>query len=127
MRPTTKAAKYDEASHLRQWFPMALKVFTQFTSFVSMLDSTPLQGFSGRHAESQLIVYGNFLIYLFLLAKGLDEISEAYRHLEEFQESLQRLRSTPCPKARLLLKPVSLRIDSFVSEAVRLMRKPTNS
>ncbi|KAK6064060.1 hypothetical protein SCUP234_13157 [Seiridium cupressi] len=95
MRPATTAAKYDEASHLRQWFPMALKVFTQFTSFVSMLDN----------ARSQLIVYGNFLIYLFLLAKGLDEISEAYRHLEEFQESLQRLRSTPCPKARLLLKP----------------------
>lgn len=74
-------------------------------------------------ARSQLTLCGNFLIYLFLLAPSPEQVRVAFRLLERFHDSLQRLREWADDDASLgLLRPVALRIDSFFTQAAQNMR-----
>lgn len=79
--------------------------------------------FSPPDARSQLTLCGNFLIYLFLLASTPTQVRSAFELLESFHESLQRLREWADDDASLaLVRPVALRIDSFFTQAARIMR-----
>ncbi|KPM35108.1 hypothetical protein AK830_g11468 [Neonectria ditissima] len=123
MSPATREAKATPGSNLRQWLTIALAQFTVFTTFMSDITEEELSGFWVRHARSQLILCGNFLIYLFLLASEPHDIEVAYRLLENFHQSLQRLGSTEHVAARLLLRPTMLRIDSFFIQATELIKQ----
>lgn len=129
MHPATAKAKVDDNSSLQRWFATALAEFEDFVNFFAGLDVTCLHGFIPRHTRSQLILCGNFLIYLFLLARKQADVCKAYQLLEDFQGSLLRLEA---PSSRylasssrtvLFLKPVAFRIHSFFSQAADIMRQ----
>ncbi|KAK1463052.1 hypothetical protein CCUS01_08457 [Colletotrichum cuscutae] len=103
MNPATKVAKAIPSSSLRLWFGTALSDFASFTDFMN--------------ARSQLILCGNFIIYLFVLATEPGDITSAFRLLESFHDTLQRLKRQVDSISELLLLPVSLRIDSFFTQA----------
>lgn len=72
--------------------------------------------------RSQFILTGNFLIYLFLLSSNPWQVRETYRLLEQFHESLQRIRELVDQDSMPLIRPVALRIDSFFTQAAQAMR-----
>ncbi|KAF4454108.1 hypothetical protein FALBO_15885, partial [Fusarium albosuccineum] len=109
-------------SSLRQWLSTALAEFELFVTFMAYISEEELTRFWGRHARSQLILCGNFLIYLFLLASEPRDIEAAYRLLEKFHQALQRLGTTTDKAAEVLLRPVILRIDSFFLQATELIK-----
>ncbi|KAF4983832.1 hypothetical protein FZEAL_838 [Fusarium zealandicum] len=122
MHPATRIAKATPGSNLRQWLSTALAEFELFTAFMACITEEELTGFWGRHGRSQFILCGNFLIYLFLLATEPCDVEAAYRLLERFHQSLQRLGSTTDIAAKMLLRPVILRIDSFFTQAAELIK-----
>ncbi|WQF89344.1 hypothetical protein CDEST_14358 [Colletotrichum destructivum] len=125
MSPATKIAKSTSSSSLCQWFSTALVKFESFTKFMNIISLEDLKGFWGRHARSQLVLCGNFLIYLFLLASEAADVTCAFRLIEGFHESLQRLKSQSEPTYELLILPVSLRIESFFTQAADRLRGPS--
>ncbi|KAH7120265.1 fungal-specific transcription factor domain-containing protein [Dactylonectria estremocensis] len=126
MYPATREAKATPGSNLRQWLTAALAQFKVFTAFMGEITEEELTGFWVRHARSQLILCGNFLIYLFLLASEPHDIEAAYQLLEKFHQSLQRLGATKDDAARALLRPAMLRIDSFFMQATELIKQGRN-
>ncbi|KAF3810976.1 Transporter aclS [Colletotrichum gloeosporioides] len=66
MSPATNEAKNDPSSNLCRWFGTAVAEFQAFARFMDKVTAEDLQGFWGRHARSQLILCGNFIIFLFL-------------------------------------------------------------
>ncbi|THC95823.1 hypothetical protein EYZ11_004693 [Aspergillus tanneri] len=127
MHPATKEARVDPESNLRQWFSAALDEFKSFTTFMDSLCGDDLGCFWPRHTRSQLILCGNFLIYMFLLAYTPHDIEAAYRLLESFQQSLQRLETAESIDGRLVLRPVTLRINSFFAQASDLLKGASSS
>lgn len=128
MHPATRAARSDPGSNLRRWFPIALTELQVFTDFVEKISVKDLHGFWTRHARTQLIMCGNFYIYLFLLAWKPSDVEVAYRHLERFHLALQHfdqsLQSEPnAEDAILLIRPVKLRIQSFFAHAADLIKR----
>ncbi|KAG6358261.1 hypothetical protein INS49_014145 [Diaporthe citri] len=77
MSPATAEARNDPSSNLCRWFGTAVAVFQAFTRFMDEVTSEDLQGFWGRHARSQLILCGNFIIYLFLQQPRSSDIQSA--------------------------------------------------
>ncbi|KAI1053614.1 hypothetical protein LB506_012477 [Fusarium annulatum] len=122
MFPATRAAKVTPGSNLQRWLSTALAEFELFTTFMAYITEEELTSFWGRFARTQLILCGNFLIYLFLLASDPRDIEVAYRLLEKFHSSLQRLGGTDDIAARVFLRPVILRIDSFFMQATELIK-----
>ncbi|CEI65564.1 hypothetical protein FVEN_g8825 [Fusarium venenatum] len=122
MFPATRAAKVTPGSNLQRWLSTALAEFELFTTFMSYITEQELTSFWGRFARSQLILCGNFLIYLFLLASDPRDVEAAYRLLEKFHLSLQRLGATDDTAAQVFLRPVILRIDSFFMQATELIK-----
>ncbi|KAM0335220.1 hypothetical protein ACHAQA_000262 [Verticillium albo-atrum] len=122
MAPATKAARSDPDSNLRKWLPAALREFEGFTAYMTRINERDLNGFWGRHGRSQLILCGNFLIYLFLLATESENVSAAYSLIDSFHGSLARLEGLAGPTALLLIRPVALRMNSFFAQAPDLMR-----
>ncbi|KAH8591718.1 fungal-specific transcription factor domain-containing protein [Bisporella sp. PMI_857] len=122
MYPATIAAKTTSGSNLRRWLSTALVEFQPFTTFMDCITEEEFANFWGRHARCQFIICGNFLIYLFLLATDPCDVEAAYRLLEKLQQSCQRLANTNNPAARLLLRPIMLRIDSFFTQAAELIK-----
>ncbi|KAL7794421.1 permease for cytosine/purines, uracil, thiamine, allantoin domain-containing protein [Trichoderma ceciliae] len=122
MYPATRAAKATPESNLRKWFVPALNEFQSFVYFFKSITEEDLRGFWCRHARSQLILCGNFLIYLFLLASDELHIEAAYQLLQEFHLDLKRLGDTTHKPGRLLLRPVRLRLDSFFRQAATILR-----
>ncbi|EEY16957.1 conserved hypothetical protein [Verticillium alfalfae VaMs.102] len=122
MAPATRAARSEPASNLRKWFPVALGEFAGFPAYMARINLQDLNGFWGRHARSQLILCGNFLIYLFLLAADKEDVRAAYSLIDSFHGSLSRLESLAGPAAMLLIGPVALRMNSFFAQAPDLMR-----
>lgn len=78
--------------------------------------------FSPIDSRSQLILCGNFLIYLFLLASERRDIERAYRLLESFHQTVHDLGDTDQAQAKSLLRAATLRIDSFFTQAAQIMR-----
>ncbi|KAH6668152.1 putative Zn(II)2Cys6 transcription factor [Plectosphaerella plurivora] len=124
MSPATKAARADPSSNLRRYFRDARVEFSGFATFMTQVGGADLNGFWGRHGRSQLILCGNFLVYLFLLAHERDDVQAAFRLIESFHESLARLETLADSTARLLIRPVALRMNSFFVQAPDLMRNP---
>jgi NCS1 family nucleobase:cation symporter-1 len=124
MSPATKAARADPSSNLRRWFRDARGEFAGFATFMTQVGAADLNGFWGRHGRSQLILCGNFLVYLFLLAHEREDVQAAFRLIESFHESLARLEGLADSTARLLIRPVALRMNSFFVQAPDLMRNP---
>ncbi|KAM0193040.1 hypothetical protein ACHAPA_004003 [Fusarium lateritium] len=122
MYPATRASKITPGSNLQRWLSTALAEFELFTTFMAYITEEELTSFWGRFARSQLILCGNFLIYLFLLASEPRDIEAAYRLLEKFHQSLQRLGDTEDVAAKVFLRPVILRIDSFFMQATELIK-----
>ncbi|KAM0483754.1 hypothetical protein ACHAPX_002250 [Trichoderma viride] len=122
MYPATRAAKANPESSLRKWFIHALSEFSGFVNFFNSIGEEDLRGFWCRHARSQLILCGNFLIYLFLLASDQAHIEAAYQLLQDFHHGLKRLGETTHKPGRLLLRPVRLRLDSFFRQAATILR-----
>ena len=73
--------------------------------------------------RSQLILCGNFLIQLFIVASDSHDIKVAHHVLLSFHQALQRLAATEYYVGKLLLRPVVLRIDSFFSQAGEIIRR----
>ncbi|KJZ78658.1 hypothetical protein HIM_02049 [Hirsutella minnesotensis 3608] len=126
MFPPTRAAKSVPTSNLRRWFPCALVAFESFIEFFACISTQDLIGFWGRHARSQLILCGNFLIYLFLLASERQDIERAYRLLESFHHIIHELGKNESLQAKTLLRAATLRIDSFFTQAAEIMRHGGN-
>lgn len=77
-------------------------------------------------ARTQLVLCGNFLVYLFLMAPGPTEIQTAFDDLERFHTSLHRLRSMARSSVAVsLLRPTILRIDTLFAQAERIMSTGT--
>ena len=73
-------------------------------------------------ARTQLILCGNFIIYLFVCATGPAETAAAFGLLDDFHDALQRL-STMADHSNIgLLRPAALRVDSFFAQAAKIMR-----
>ncbi|PFH56702.1 hypothetical protein XA68_16117 [Ophiocordyceps unilateralis] len=123
MYPPTRAAKTTPGSNLRKWFPAALAEFESFADFLTCINKHDLFGFWGRHARSHLILCGNFLIYLFLLAWERRDIERAYRLLESFHLTVHELHDYDNVQAKSLLRAATLRIDSFFTQAAQIMRQ----
>ncbi|KAL4947504.1 fungal-specific transcription factor domain-containing protein [Aspergillus filifer] len=125
MSPARMTAKADPTSSLCRYFDEAVNEFRNFTLFMERITQECLHAFWGGRldARSQLTLCGNFLIYLFLLAPGPEQVHSAFALLSSFHSSLQRLREWADDDASLaLLRPVALRIDSFFLHAARIMR-----
>jgi hypothetical protein len=137
MYPATREAKTTPGSNLRRWQSAALSEFELFVIFIDSINDEELAGFWGRRelatllfdqllnsadARSQFILCGNFLIYLFLLATEPQDVETAYKLLQSFQQTIQRLQSTGHLAAKLMLRPTILRIDSFFIQASELIR-----
>ena len=73
-------------------------------------------------ARTQLVLAGNFMIYLFLLASKAEEVQATYKLLENFRESLHNIGSFETEESRAVFRPVTLRIDSFFNHAAQIMR-----
>jgi hypothetical protein len=123
MSPATMTAKLDPTSNLRRHFDTAVDDFSAFAAFMKQITKDDLHAFWGRHARSQLMLCGNFLIYLFLLSSHSAQVKGAFHLLELFHESLQRLSGMADATSVGLLRPVALRIDSFFSQAAQIMRR----
>lgn len=93
------------------WRHYAKRIVTALTKDIKKTD-----------ARSQLILCGNFLIYLFLLASDQAHIEAAYQLLQDFHHALKRLGKTTHKPGRLLLRPVRLRLDSFFRQAATILR-----
>lgn len=145
MSPVTKATKQDPKSSLRRFFNVAVKDFSPFIEFMNIISPECLHAFWGLRrflfsrpilletvvhllsnaiadSRSQLILCGNFLIYLFLLAPSPDQVQETFQLLGRFHDSLQRLSAVADRFSISLLRPVALRIDSFFTQAAQIMR-----
>ncbi|KAF6823969.1 hypothetical protein CPLU01_11106 [Colletotrichum plurivorum] len=123
MSPATNEAKKNPSSNLRRWFGTALADLAGFTRFMATVTAEDLQGFWGRHARSQLILCGNFLIYLFLLALEPPEVEAAWNLIQSLRASLQRLESQADSTSKLPIRPVALRLNSFFDQAPEQMRR----
>ncbi|ODA83685.1 hypothetical protein RJ55_02200 [Drechmeria coniospora] len=122
MHPPTRAARSTPGSNLRKWFPEALATFEAFAEFFSCVNKHDLFGFWGRHARSHLILCGNFLVFLFLLAWDSSDIERAYRMLESFHSTVHALWDEEYVEVKALLRVAIIRIDSFFSQAAQIMR-----
>lgn len=79
-------------------------------------------------ARSQLVLCGNFLIYLFLLAPSPGQVQATFQLLERYHESLLRLREWADDDASIaFLRPAALRMDSFFTQAAQIMRTGSRS
>ncbi|KAL2684532.1 hypothetical protein Neosp_005610 [[Neocosmospora] mangrovei] len=103
MYPATKAAKANPGSNLRRWLSTALAEFDNFTTFMAYITENELTSFWGRPTEPR-------------------DVEAAYRLLEKFHLSLQRLGATEDIAAKVLLRPVILRIESFFIQATELIK-----
>ncbi|KAL2275404.1 hypothetical protein FJTKL_02087 [Diaporthe vaccinii] len=121
MSPATAEARNDPSSNLCRWFGTAVAEFQAFTRFMDEITSEDLQGFWGRHARSQLILCGNFIIYLFLQQPKSSDIQSAWSLVQTFRSSLHRLDSQAYDVAKLSIRPVFLRIESFFSQGPELI------
>ncbi|UNI15875.1 hypothetical protein JDV02_002362 [Purpureocillium takamizusanense] len=122
MHPPTRQAKTTPGSNLRRWFPEALLAFEAFVEFLSCVNKADLFGFWGRHARSQLILCGNFLVFLFMLASERRDIERAYRLLESFHGTMHALWDVDHVQINTLLRAATIRIDSFFAQAAEIMR-----
>ncbi|QPG96638.1 hypothetical protein C2857_004844 [Epichloe festucae Fl1] len=122
MHPATKAAKSQPNSNLRQWFAYALADFTQFTEFFVSINMGDFRGFWGRHARSQLILCGNFLVYLFLMAGDRAHIEAAHKLLEDFRVKVNRISMTDHIPTRAMIRAATIRTNSFFAQAAAVMR-----
>lgn len=142
MFPASKAARADPNSNLWRWFNTAIHDMKKFVEFIDGITEGDLQSFWGRckfccrcdvcvpttnHfllvARSQLILCGNFLIHLFIVASEPPDIKVAHDLLVSFHVSLQRLTSTEYYLGKLLVRPVALRVDSFFQQAGEIIRR----
>ncbi|ATY64120.1 Zn(II)2Cys6 transcription factor [Cordyceps militaris] len=123
LSPATKEARADPNSSLRRNFNEAVYEMQLFATFMDEVTEGDLQGFWGRLGRSQLILCGNFMIHLFIVASGPDDIRVAHHVLLSFHQSLQRLAATQYYVGKLLLRPVALRVDSFFSQAGEIIRR----
>ncbi|KAG6001049.1 hypothetical protein E4U21_004760 [Claviceps maximensis] len=122
MHPATKAAKSQPTSNLRQWFAFALADFAQFVDFFVSVNPGDFRGFWGRHARSQLILCGNFLVYLFLMAAERAHIESAHKMLEEFRAKVNRLSLTDHTPTKAMIRATTIRTNSFFAQAAAVMR-----
>jgi hypothetical protein len=139
MTPASRDAKNNPQSSLRRFFNQAVEQVDRFLSFMDEVSLEHLQAFWGRRkfvvptatnielmvidARSQLILIGNFLVYLFLLSSSLEEVRATYKQLEHFHESLQKKCELVDEGSLHLIRPVALRIDSFFTQTAQIMRR----
>ncbi|KAK2756054.1 fungal specific transcription factor domain-containing protein [Colletotrichum kahawae] len=123
MSPATNEAKNDPASNLCRWFGTAVAEFQGFARFMEEVTAEDLQGFWGRHARSQLILCGNFIIFLFLQQPKSLDLQSAWTLVQTLHSSLHRLESEADDVAKLLIRPVLLRIESLFSQGPELIRQ----
>ncbi|KAF5511514.1 Transcriptional activator protein DAL81 [Colletotrichum siamense] len=123
MSPATNEAKSDPSSNLCRWFGIAVAEFQGFAKFMEEVTAEDLQGFWGRHARSQLILCGNFIIFLFLQQPKSLDLQSAWSLVQTLRSSLYRLESQADDVAKLLIRPVLLRIESLFSQGPELIRQ----
>ncbi|KAI8246534.1 ncs1 nucleoside transporter family protein [Colletotrichum sp. SAR 10_99] len=123
MSPATNEAKSDPSSNLCRWFGTAVAEFQGFAKFMEEVTAEDLQGFWGRHARSQLILCGNFIIFLFLQQPKSSDLQSAWSLVQTLRLSLYRLESQADDVAKLLIRPVLLRIESLFSQGPELIRQ----
>ncbi|KAH9227663.1 hypothetical protein K456DRAFT_1775036 [Colletotrichum gloeosporioides 23] len=123
MSPATNEAKSDPSSNLCRWFGTAVAEFQGFAKFMEEVTAEDMQGFWGRHARSQLILCGNFIIFLFLQQPKSLDLQSAWSLVQTLRLSLYRLESQADDVAKLLIRPVLLRIESLFSQGPELIRQ----
>ncbi|GAO13405.1 hypothetical protein UVI_02014120 [Ustilaginoidea virens] len=74
------------------------------------------------YARSQLILCGNFLVYLFLMAAERQHIEAAHKMLEDFRLKVNRMSLTDHVPTKALLRATTIRTNSFFAQAASVMR-----
>lgn len=73
-------------------------------------------------ARSQLVLCGNFVVSLFLMAPTPDQVQATFRLLESTQSALKIWRELADNEDAIsLLRPTLLRIDTLFTQAARMM------
>uniref|UniRef100_A0A8H7K7C7 Zn(2)-C6 fungal-type domain-containing protein n=1 Tax=Bionectria ochroleuca TaxID=29856 RepID=A0A8H7K7C7_BIOOC len=122
MWPINVASKADPKSSLRRYFSKALGEFDRFLEFIMKIDAHSLNCFWGAHARSQLVLCGNFIVSLFLMAPTPDQVQATFRLLESTQSALKIWRELADNEDAIsLLRPTLLRIDTLFTQAARMM------
>ncbi|KAF4463450.1 fungal specific transcription factor domain-containing [Fusarium albosuccineum] len=122
MWPSHMAAKTDPNSALRRYYDKALREFSPFVDFLDGIDARSLNSFWGDHARSQLVLCGNFLVFLFLVAPTPDKVQETFQLLERVYSGLKRCRDmADNEEAVALLRPALLRVETLFTQAARIM------
>ncbi|OAP63776.1 hypothetical protein AYL99_03003 [Fonsecaea erecta] len=122
MFPATPASKANPCSELRQNLPEALSQSRAFINYVAQIRAGDTEMFWGRHARSNLLLAGNFLVYLFLLAVEEVHVKNAYDLLESYHNSLCYLVKVSDSKTMGLIRPAVLRSESFFQQAPWILR-----
>ncbi|CAH0030968.1 unnamed protein product [Clonostachys rhizophaga] len=122
MWPINVTSKADPNSSLRRYFSKALGEFDRFLEFIMKIDAHSLNCFWGAHARSQLVLCGNFIVSLFLMAPTPDQVQATFRLLESTQSALKIWRELADNEDAIsLLRPTLLRIDTLFTQAARMM------
>lgn len=138
LMPASISAKGNPQSSLRRYFGAAIEQVGAFLAYMDEIELNTLRAFWGRRrcsersvlarltksdGRSQLILISNFLVYLFLLSSGPEQVRATFRLLELFHASLQRIGNLVNEESLSLVRPAFLRIDSFFTQAAQTMRK----
>lgn len=73
-------------------------------------------------ARSQLILCGNFLVYLFLMAADRAHIESAHKMLEDFRVKVNKISLTDHTPTRAMIRATTIRTNSFFAQAAAVMR-----
>lgn len=73
-------------------------------------------------ARSQMILCGNFLVYLFLMAAEREHIEAAHRMLESFRVKVNKIADTDHTPTKALIRATAIRTNSFFAQAAAVMR-----
>lgn len=140
MAPATSESKSNPASRLCFLFDSALNEGRAFVTLMAKISHMNLHLFWPRRnflpdsildtctdalidSRTNLIIGGDFLIYLFFCASTEPQVTQAYEMLQQYQESLQRMASLSDWSTIGLIRPTLLRTESFfhgAAEGIKL-------
>lgn len=142
MSPATSGAKSDLTSRLRMHYDTAMHAGDQFMEFITQVTVADTYVFWPRRmhpcqpktsnkfanimpeSRTNLIISGNFLIYLFFCAATQAEVTKAYNMLQRYRDLLRSLAKSADWSTIGLIRPSLLRTESFfhgAAEGIRLL------
>lgn len=123
MAPATSESKSNPSSRLCYHYNSALAEGEAFMNLMTKIGSMDLHNFWPRHSRTNLIIAGDFLIYLFFCASTEEQVAKAYDFLQKYQDLLRAMAKASNWSTIGLIRPTLLRTESFfhgAAEGIRL-------